>query len=173
MRHDFQGYHRVYNLRFRKLYKIGGICKNPQDGNRMKKLRKREEGQGLVEYALLVLVAVVVIVILSQMGPAIGNIFSTIVGALDGSSSPSDLASECIGDLAPPTEYYLFEGGDPVIANPASYYSDSDCSKPAAGSNPITVINSSVSQADADQICQDLYSVNANANVPGDIWYCS
>ncbi|MBC8097800.1 MAG: Flp family type IVb pilin [Armatimonadetes bacterium] len=39
----------------------------------------REEGQGLVEYALiLVLVAVVVIVILSLLGPAIGNIFSNI-----------------------------------------------------------------------------------------------
>ena len=39
----------------------------------------REEGQGLVEYALiLVLVAVVVIGALSLLGPAIGNIFSTI-----------------------------------------------------------------------------------------------
>jgi pilus assembly protein Flp/PilA len=40
----------------------------------------REEGQGLVEYALiLVLVAVVVIAILTILGPAIGNIFSRIV----------------------------------------------------------------------------------------------
>ena len=38
-----------------------------------------EEGQGLVEYALiLVLVAIVVIVILALLGPAIGNIFSNI-----------------------------------------------------------------------------------------------
>ncbi len=37
----------------------------------------REEGQGLVEYALiLVLVAIVVIVILALLGPAIGNTFS-------------------------------------------------------------------------------------------------
>jgi len=43
----------------------------------------REEGQGLVEYALiLVLVAVVVIVILALLGPAIGNIFSTIINSL-------------------------------------------------------------------------------------------
>jgi len=43
----------------------------------------REEGQGLVEYALiLVLVAVVVIVILALLGPAIGNIFSTIINTL-------------------------------------------------------------------------------------------
>jgi pilus assembly protein Flp/PilA len=42
-----------------------------------------QEGQGLVEYALiLVLVAVVVIVILAILGPAIGNIFSNIVSLL-------------------------------------------------------------------------------------------
>jgi pilus assembly protein Flp/PilA len=43
----------------------------------------KEKGQGLVEYALiLVLVAVVVIVILTILGPTIGNIFSNIIGAL-------------------------------------------------------------------------------------------
>ncbi len=44
---------------------------------------KENKGQGLVEYALiLVLVAVVVIVILALLGPAIGNVFSTIVNAI-------------------------------------------------------------------------------------------
>ena len=39
-----------------------------------------EEGQGLVEYALiLVLVAIVVIAILLLVGPAVGNVFSQIV----------------------------------------------------------------------------------------------
>jgi len=43
----------------------------------------REEGQGLVEYALiLVLVAIVVIAILILVGPAIGNVFSAIVNAI-------------------------------------------------------------------------------------------
>ena len=43
----------------------------------------REEGQGLVEYALiLVLVAIVVIAVLTLLGPAIGNIFSTIMASL-------------------------------------------------------------------------------------------
>ena len=43
----------------------------------------REEGQGLVEYALiLALVAIVVIVILALLGPAIGNVFSTILKAI-------------------------------------------------------------------------------------------
>jgi len=40
----------------------------------------REEGQGLVEYALiLVLVAIVVIAILTLLGPAIGAAFSNII----------------------------------------------------------------------------------------------
>ncbi len=44
----------------------------------------REEAQGLVEYALiLVLVAIVVIAILLLMGPVIGNVFSNIVFALE------------------------------------------------------------------------------------------
>jgi pilus assembly protein Flp/PilA len=38
-----------------------------------------EKGQGLVEYALiLVLVAVVVIAVLTLLGPIISNVFSTI-----------------------------------------------------------------------------------------------
>jgi pilus assembly protein Flp/PilA len=40
----------------------------------------REKGQGLVEYALiLVLVAIVVIAILLLLGPIVGNVFSNIV----------------------------------------------------------------------------------------------
>ena len=43
----------------------------------------QERGQGLVEYALiLVLVALIVIVILALLGPAIGNIFSNIVSVI-------------------------------------------------------------------------------------------
>jgi len=43
----------------------------------------KEKGQGLVEYALiLVLVAVVVIAILTLLGPAIGNVFSEIMDSL-------------------------------------------------------------------------------------------
>ncbi len=44
-----------------------------------------EEGQGLVEYALiLVLVAIIVIAILSLLGPQIGNVFSQVTNALGG-----------------------------------------------------------------------------------------
>lgn len=43
----------------------------------------REEGQGLVEYALvLVLVSIVVIAILALLGPQIGVVFSTIRNTL-------------------------------------------------------------------------------------------
>jgi pilus assembly protein Flp/PilA len=39
----------------------------------------KENGQGLVEYALiLVLVAIVVIAVLMVLGPIIGNVFSSI-----------------------------------------------------------------------------------------------
>ena len=43
----------------------------------------KENGQGLVEYALiLVLVAIVAIAILAVLGPQIGNIFSQITSVL-------------------------------------------------------------------------------------------
>ena len=42
---------------------------------------QNEEGQGLVEYALiLVMVAVVVVVVLIVLGPVIGNSYSSIIG---------------------------------------------------------------------------------------------
>ena len=43
----------------------------------------KEKGQGLVEYALIiVLVAIVVIAALSILGPRISNVFNTISGTL-------------------------------------------------------------------------------------------
>jgi len=40
----------------------------------------REEGQGLVEYALIILfIAIVVVAVLLIFGPAIGNLYSTVV----------------------------------------------------------------------------------------------
>jgi pilus assembly protein Flp/PilA len=45
----------------------------------------REEGQGLVEYALiLVLIAVVVIVLLTALGGQVQSTFSTIVSGMGG-----------------------------------------------------------------------------------------
>jgi pilus assembly protein Flp/PilA len=46
-------------------------------------LTMKEQGQGLVEYALiLTFVAIVVIAVLMLMGPMIGNVFSTINDSL-------------------------------------------------------------------------------------------
>lgn len=40
----------------------------------------REEGQGLTEYALiLALVVLIVVVVLVVLGPAVGNLYSTVV----------------------------------------------------------------------------------------------
>lgn len=47
------------------------------------KFHLTEKGQGLVEYALiLVLVAIVVIAVLMLLGPIIGNTFSTLNDSL-------------------------------------------------------------------------------------------
>lgn len=47
------------------------------------KINEREEGQGMVEYALiLVLIAVVVIVILQVVGHQVNNVFSNISNGL-------------------------------------------------------------------------------------------
>ena len=46
-------------------------------------LARKEKGQGLVEYALIiVLVSIVVIAALTLLGPRIGNVFNDISGTL-------------------------------------------------------------------------------------------
>jgi len=51
---------------------------------RLRGLLVKQEGQGMVEYALiLVLVSIVVIVILLTMGGQIQNVFSNVVAALN------------------------------------------------------------------------------------------
>jgi len=55
---------------------------DPNDMVSMKS-RRKQQGQGMVEYALiLVLVSIVVIVILLTMGNQIANVFSNVVAAL-------------------------------------------------------------------------------------------
>lgn len=54
-------------------------------GERLMLFSPAEKGQGLVEYALiLVLVAIVVIAVLMLLGPIIGNVFSTLNSSLSG-----------------------------------------------------------------------------------------
>ncbi len=46
-------------------------------------LAKKEKGQGLIEYALIiVLVSIVVIAVLALLGPAISNIFQQIIDTI-------------------------------------------------------------------------------------------
>jgi pilus assembly protein Flp/PilA len=65
------------------------------------KILDRIRGQGLVEYALiLVLVAMVVVVVLSLLGPSVGNVFSMVVGAL--TYAAEDPPPDCYGSLLLP-----------------------------------------------------------------------
>ena len=55
--------------------------------------KKNQKGQGLVEYALiLVLVAIVVIAALMILGPSVGNIFSKVNSSISGLAAPTATA---------------------------------------------------------------------------------
>jgi pilus assembly protein Flp/PilA len=46
-------------------------------------IKKGERGQGLLEYALiLVLVVIIVMIVLVILGPAVGNMFSNVVASI-------------------------------------------------------------------------------------------
>jgi pilus assembly protein Flp/PilA len=63
----------------------------------LRKLLTQADGQGLVEYSMiLVLVAVIVALVLVLLGPAVGNVFSTILDPF-GEQPP-----ECYGSLLLP-----------------------------------------------------------------------
>ena len=48
-------------------------------------LARKEKGQGIIEYALILsLISIVVIGALSLLGPRIANVFNTISGTLGG-----------------------------------------------------------------------------------------
>jgi pilus assembly protein Flp/PilA len=54
-----------------------------QKGNAIMLFAPKEQGQGLVEYAIiLALIAIVVIAVMRILGPRIGNTFSTINNSL-------------------------------------------------------------------------------------------
>lgn len=70
----------------------------------IKKILKGKKGQGLVEYALiLVLVAIVVMIILALLGPAIGNVFSNIVAALEDVGGGSNRVTGVSVSYTPPS----------------------------------------------------------------------
>lgn len=83
----------------------------------MKRRGRQADGQGLVEYALiLVLVAVVVIAILTILGPQVGNVFSRVVDGLTvGSASVGGGGGG--GSTATITSVDAFRGGNDVGVN--------------------------------------------------------
>ena len=65
---------------------LGGPSKEiiRKGGKHIMLFAPKQKGQGLVEYALiLVLVAIVVIAVLTLLGPIISNVFKTVNNALD------------------------------------------------------------------------------------------
>ncbi len=95
---------------------------------------KKQQGQGLVEYALImVLVAVVVIAVLTVLGPVVGNVFTTINDSFGGggggdggsdnvASSSSSAAPDTSGALAMLCEQDNLPSGAPVnITDPNGY----------------------------------------------------
>jgi pilus assembly protein Flp/PilA len=83
----------------------GTLQLNSGESSQMKKwleLKEREQGQGLVEYALiLVLVAVVSIVVMGTMGSTISNVFCNVVKTLNTSAGCIPAAAAPV-DSAPP-----------------------------------------------------------------------
>jgi len=70
-------------------------------------MKEKVQGQGLTEYALILsLVAVVVIVILALLGPAISNVYNQVVFALNASGGPSQVGpggpADCYGSFLMP-----------------------------------------------------------------------
>ncbi len=78
----------------------------------------RDPGQGLVEYALiLVLVAVVVIAVLTLLGDEVATVFCTVTVSIGGSSGDSDGACaapivNCVGGASP--EANVFDDKDEI-----------------------------------------------------------
>jgi Flp pilus assembly pilin Flp len=65
---------------------------------------KHIPGQGLVEYALLLgLICVVVVVVLLTLGPQVGNVYSNVKGNFNGNNTPAvQTTNQPITTVAPP-----------------------------------------------------------------------
>ena len=94
-------------------------------------LPQKEDGQGLVEYALiLVLVAIVVIAILLLLGPVVGNVFSNITCNLQGGSCTVVSAPGAPSD--PYADYWATAAYEPYgTASSINYF----CNETAPGTS--------------------------------------
>ena len=100
------------------------------------RLPQKEEGQGLVEYALiLVLVAIVVIAILLLLGPVVGNVFSNVTCNMQGETC--EVASAPGGGAPPaapppaPADPYANAWGPERYQNPGLAVQDFCYGKPS------------------------------------------
>jgi pilus assembly protein Flp/PilA len=99
--------------------------------NRFKNLKNKEKGQGLVEYALiLVLVAIVVIAALMILGPIIGNVFSKINSSLTtvsaggaAAAAPANTAYDSYTGIARMGNTYAIEAFCNTAGSGAAYNS--------------------------------------------------
>lgn len=144
--------------------------------------KERQEGQGLVEYALiLVLVSVVVIGIMGQLGPVIGNVFSSVataMGVADNAGAPEE---------PPPDEpkachpYHFSQyhevGPSNYIAPGSPVWSRPECSDPVNGSVQVGTSSGprvyATSHAQAVTECQKHGFSNASRPSIYVIWDCS
>lgn len=140
--------------------------------------KQREDGQGLVEYALiLVLVSVVVVVVLSQMGPAVGNIFSGVVGALNGGAVAEEEEEEVECHPYHFSQYMEVPSNNYMPAG-RQVWSRGECSDTANGSFQVETSSKprvhASSQSEALAICNNHGSFSS-ASKPSsyNIWDCN
>jgi len=131
------------------------------------KIPKREEGQGLVEYALvLVLVAIVVIIILTQIGSLIVLAFATIIGTFTGQQltgtgnegivvsggSGQDIGGDC--QLQGPISVVLVQNGN-VVTDSTESVNFSFGNGVGASNISVTIEGSGVGTATLPQLLND------------------
>jgi Flp pilus assembly pilin Flp len=77
--------------------------------------KKRDEGQGLMEYAfILVLVAVVVLAVLLILGPRIGNVFTKVNSSLTSENAGPTQVAATWTTCATEGDFCSFTGTAPV-----------------------------------------------------------
>jgi len=135
-------------------------------------IKKREEGQGLVEYALiLVLVAVVVIVVLSLVGPGVGNIFSEVVGALNAGASGEAAEELSNGGCKGYGGVWMIVDGDGGVRTGTETWLNDTCTDNRNNNMTVDVVYlPDTGESTGNDACQAVFGKNADAEFWPD-WY--
>jgi len=142
--------------------------------------RRSTKGQGLVEYSLiLVLVAIVVIAVLMELGPVVGNVFSKIDSCLPGmvctsgtdeimrtDTSPSNTDSVAIDSSEAWRLVYAFE--DEYVNQETSILNAVNILGEATGPIIDALLQDAITRADEEQV-QAILELKAEfeAHYPG------